>query len=80
MVGPRPYLPRESADIGPVRKEILRVYPGMTGPWQVGGRNGTSFVERTRMDVYYVRDWSVWLDLVILARTVVVVALRAGAH
>lgn len=80
LVGPRPYLPRESADIGPARKEILRVYPGMTGPWQVGGRNGTSFVERTRMDVYYVRDWSVWLDLVILARTVVFVALRAGAH
>ncbi len=80
LVGPRPYLPRESPDIGEAQKEILRVRPGMTGPWQVGGRNNTSFAERTQIDTHYVRNWSVWLDLVILARTVKIVALRAGAH
>ena len=70
LVGPRPYLPRESEDIGVTQSDILRVYPGMTGPWQVSGRSSTSFEERVRMDAHYVRDWSVWLDLVLLARTV----------
>jgi Undecaprenyl-phosphate galactose phosphotransferase WbaP len=70
LVGPRPYLPRESADIGATQSTILRVTPGITGPWQVAGRNHASFSERVRMDVGYVRDWSVWLDLVLLARTV----------
>ncbi len=69
LVGPRPYLPRESEDIGVTQSDILRVYPGMTGPWQVSGRSNVSFDERVNMDAYYVRDWSVWLDLVLLART-----------
>ena len=69
LVGPRPYLPRESEDIGTTQKEILRVTPGITGPWQVSGRNHTSFSERVHMDAYYVRDWSIWLDIVLLART-----------
>ena len=79
LVGPRPYLPRESADIGASQGEILRVPPGITGPWQVDGRSQTAFEDRVQMDVYYVRDWSVWLDLVILARTVGTVLLRRGA-
>ena len=70
LVGPRPYLPRESVEIGVTQSDILRVYPGMTGPWQVSGRSNTSFEDRVRMDAHYVRDWSVWLDLVLLARTV----------
>lgn len=69
LVGPRPYLPRESEDIGETQSEILRVIPGITGPWQVAGRNHTSFGERVEMDAHYVREWSVWLDLVLLART-----------
>jgi len=69
LVGPRPYLPRESGDIGETQNEILRVPPGITGPWQVAGRNATSFGERVQMDAHYVRDWSVWLDLVLLAST-----------
>ena len=80
LVGPRPYLPRESADIGKTQAEILRVPPGMTGPWQVSGRNGTSFEGRVRMDAHYVRDWSVWLDLVLLARTVRTVLSKGGAY
>ena len=69
LVGPRPYLPRESQDIGVTQSEILRVPPGITGPWQVSGRNSRSFSDRVEIDAYYVRDWSVWLDIVLLART-----------
>jgi Undecaprenyl-phosphate galactose phosphotransferase WbaP len=80
LVGPRPYLPRESADIGATQSDILCVYPGITGPWQVSGRNHASFSERVRMDVYYVRNWSIWLDLLLLARTVRVVLFDRGAY
>ena len=69
LVGPRPYLPRESQEIGLVQREILRVPPGITGPWQVAGRNSLFFEERVQMDVGYIRDWSIWLDIAILART-----------
>ena len=69
LVGPRPYLPRESKDIGQTQGEILRVTPGITGPWQVAGRSNTSFLERVGMDAHYVHDWSVWLDVILLART-----------
>ena len=79
LVGPRPYLPRESKEIGVTQSEILRVPPGVTGPWQVAGRNQTTFEERVRMDAHYVRHWSVWLDLVLLARTAQTVILRRGA-
>jgi Undecaprenyl-phosphate galactose phosphotransferase WbaP len=79
LVGPRPYLIRESKEVGAAQSEILRVPPGMTGPWQVAGRNHASFGERVRMDAYYVRDWSIWLDLVILARTAKCVVSGRGA-
>jgi Undecaprenyl-phosphate galactose phosphotransferase WbaP len=80
LVGPRPYLPRESKEVGMAQSEILRVRPGITGPWQVSGRNKYSFYARVQMDAYYVRDWSVWLDLILLARTVKTVLLRRGAY
>ncbi len=80
LVGPRPYLPRESVDIGATQSEILRVTPGITGPWQVAGRNHTSFSERVGLDAYYVRDWSVWLDLMLLARTVQCLLARRDAY
>ena len=80
LVGPRPYLPRESTNIGEAQKEILRVLPGITGPWQVSGRNRTSFDERVQMDAYYIRDWSVWLDVVLLARTAKILMFREGAY
>ena len=79
LVGPRPYLPRESEDIGVRLPEIGRVYPGITGLWQVRGRNLSSFADRVQMDAYYVRNWSVWLDLIILFRTAMVVLLQKGA-
>jgi Undecaprenyl-phosphate galactose phosphotransferase WbaP len=80
LVGPRPYLPRESGDIGDARDEILRVPPGVTGPWQVSGRNHAFFTDRVEMDIHYVRDWSVWLDLVLLSRTVRALFVDRGAY
>jgi Undecaprenyl-phosphate galactose phosphotransferase WbaP len=80
LVGPRPYLPRESGEIGEAREEILRVPPGVTGPWQVSGRNRAFFNDRIEMDIHYVRDWSVWLDLVLLARTVRALFVDKGAY
>jgi Undecaprenyl-phosphate galactose phosphotransferase WbaP len=79
LVGPRPYLPRESEAIGVRLPEIGRVYPGITGLWQVGGRNLSSFSERVQVDAYYVRNWSVWLDIIILSRTAISVLLQRGA-
>lgn len=70
LVGPRPYLPREGEEMGEGMWEILRVLPGITGPWQVSGRSKTFFERRVEMDVNYVQDWSVWLDILLLARTV----------
>ena len=80
LVGPRPYLPRESEAMGDVQSEILRVPPGITGPWQVAGRNHTSFAERVQMDAHYLRDWSIWLDIVLLARTTKILIFGRGAY
>jgi Undecaprenyl-phosphate galactose phosphotransferase WbaP len=80
LVGPRPYLPRESDRIGKKQSEILRVYPGITGPWQVDGRNRLSFDERVQIEADYVRNWSIWLDIIILVRTIPTLILDRSAH
>lgn len=80
LVGPRPYFPDQEALYSASVKLYQRVRPGMTGMWQVRGRNTTSFSERARLDEYYVRNWSVWLDIYILLRTVLVVMAREGAY
>jgi lipopolysaccharide/colanic/teichoic acid biosynthesis glycosyltransferase len=54
--------------------------PGLTGQWQVSGRNNTSYEERVELDVYYIHNWSLWLDIYILACTAKVVVLREGAY
>jgi len=73
MVGPRPYLLRELEKMGGYRKTILKTLPGMAGLWQVSGRNELTFEDRLRLEEYYVRNWSLWLDFVILVKTVKVV-------
>ena len=73
LVGPRPYLPRESKNMGEYRKTILKVLPGMAGLWQVSGKNELTFEDRLRLEEYYVRNWSLWLDFIILLKTVKVV-------
>jgi Undecaprenyl-phosphate galactose phosphotransferase WbaP len=69
LVGPRPYLPRERARIGIELPTILSARPGMTGLWQVSGRNQMTFEERVRIEAWYLRNWSIWLDWIILAKT-----------
>ena len=57
-----------------------RVKPGITGMWQISGRNNMSYAERVRLDAYYVRNWSIWLDVYILARTIFTVLSGKGAY
>jgi len=73
LVGPRPYLPREFEKMRGYRKTILKALPGMAGLWQVSGKNELSFEDRVRLEEYYVHTWSLWLDFVILVKTVNVV-------
>jgi Undecaprenyl-phosphate galactose phosphotransferase WbaP len=70
LVGPRPYLVSQVPQMSGNSKIISRATPGMSGLWQVSGRSEMAFEQRVDLDMYYVRNWSVWLDLVILARTV----------
>jgi len=79
IVGPRPYLPREKNRIGESGRIISMVRPGMTGLWQVSGRNLLSFQERLLLDEYYIRNWSFWLDIVIFFKTFKVLTKREGA-
>jgi undecaprenyl-phosphate galactose phosphotransferase len=69
LVGPRPYLPRERDRIGSHFPTIVETRPGMTGFWQVSGKNRLTFEDRVRLEVWYVRNWSPWLDLIILVKT-----------
>jgi Undecaprenyl-phosphate galactose phosphotransferase WbaP len=78
LVGPRPYLEREIPDMEQKEAIILRVKPGITGIWQVTWRNESTFEQRLQLDVEYVRNWSPWLDLYVLARTVPVVLGGTG--
>jgi len=80
LVGPRPIVEAEILRYDAMYDLYRRVTPGISGIWQVSGRNDTSYEERVTLDAYYVRNWSVWLDLVILARTLTAVAGRRGAR
>jgi lipopolysaccharide/colanic/teichoic acid biosynthesis glycosyltransferase len=79
LVGPRPPLPREVLAYKPKERERLAVTPGLTGPWQVSGRNDLSFAQCVELDIEYVRSWSVARDLQILARTIPAVFRGDGA-
>lgn len=80
LVGPRPYLPSEWALMKDMAGSILNVSPGLTGLWQVSGRNKTSHEYRIALDTWYVRNWNLWLDIVILLKTVRIVLEREGAY
>lgn len=80
LVGPRPYLPREKEDIGEYLSTITLTVPGITGFWQTSGRNDVSFAGRVAMDTWYVRNWSIWLDLMYLFKTVKIVFTGKGAY
>jgi exopolysaccharide production protein ExoY len=79
LVGPRPITVGELTRYGSVRWHYLSVAPGITGLWQVSGRNKLSYDERVALDERYIDERTLWLDLRILARTVKVVLFRDGA-
>ncbi|MEU4618754.1 sugar transferase [Actinoplanes sp. NPDC023801] len=80
LVGPRPPLPTEAAAYADDVRRRLAVKPGMTGLWQVSGRSDLSWEEAVRLDLRYVENWSLSLDLVILLRTVTAVVRSSGAY
>ena len=80
LVGPRPALPREVALYTPAQRLRLSVTPGLTGLWQVSGRAELSFEDSVFLDLEYVRRQSVWLNLVLLVRTVPAVLTGHGAY
>jgi exopolysaccharide biosynthesis polyprenyl glycosylphosphotransferase len=79
LVGPRPALRHETEAWDPLLTQRLRVKPGVTGMWQVNGRSDTSFEDYTRLDLYYVDNWSLLTDVAILAKTLPVVLSSHGA-
>jgi lipopolysaccharide/colanic/teichoic acid biosynthesis glycosyltransferase len=79
LVGPRPIVHEEIARYGADYETYTWVLSGLTGLWQVSGRNETSYHKRIAYDRFYVHNWSVWLDIYILFRTVGTVLSRVGA-
>jgi exopolysaccharide biosynthesis polyprenyl glycosylphosphotransferase len=79
LVGPRPALPSELGGWTPQLFNRLRVKPGMTGMWQVSGRSSTTFAEYTALDLYYVDNWSLLIDVSILAKTIPAVLAKRGS-
>jgi len=80
LVGPRPIVTKEVERYGDYIREYYMVPPGITGMWQVNGRSDTTYEERVSMDTWYVRNWSVWIDLVYLFKTVKTVFTGKGAY
>ena len=80
LVGPRPILENQIALYGSAFSLYQEVRPGMTGLWQISGRNHLTFAERVNLDKYVIENWSVWLDLYILARTAEAVLGGKGAY
>ncbi|MFN8361522.1 MAG: undecaprenyl-phosphate galactose phosphotransferase WbaP [Candidatus Kapaibacterium sp.] len=80
LIGPRAYMPREKYKMSGLDDMILKIHPGISGLWQVTDRNESSFEERVHTDIYYIRNWSMFLDIYILARTIGVVLFGKGGY
>lgn len=80
LVGPRPIVRAELERYGEQAAYYLQVAPGITGLWQISGRNDTTYAERVALDAWYVKNWSLWYDIAILLRTTNVVLTRHGAY
>jgi len=79
LVGPRPHEPNEVAEYEKHHKKLLNIKPGVTGMAQVSGRSDLEFEEEVKLDTFYIENWSLWIDLIILIKTPFVVLLRRGA-
>lgn len=80
LIGPRPITENEVPRYGNYIYDYFEVRPGISGLWQVSGRSNVDYQERVQMDTWYVHNWSVWLDMVLLWRTVAVVVKHKGAY
>ena len=80
LVGPRPIVKDEIVKYGTYINDFYLVPPGITGVWQVSGRSDTTYDERVQMDSWYVHNWSVWIDIVYLVKTVLAVVKGKGAY
>jgi Undecaprenyl-phosphate galactose phosphotransferase WbaP len=80
LVGPRPIVQNEISKYGEDFERIFSVKPGITGLWQVSGRSDTCYADRISFDTYYLQNWSIWMDLWVLYRTISVVLKRSGAY
>lgn len=80
LVGPRIITPEETSKYRQWDRNLLTVRPGLTGLWQVSGRSEIAYDERVRLDMYYIRNWSIWLDLQILYQTIPAVLKGRGAY
>ena len=80
LVGPRPPVPIEVDKYSAWHKKRLRIRPGITGLWQVSGRSELPFEDMVRLDVYYIENWSLWMDFRIVLRTVPAVLFGSGAY
>ncbi len=80
LVGPRMISPEEVSMYKQFDMNLLTVLPGITGVWQVSGRSDITYEERVRLDMYYIRNWSIWLDLQLLLQTFPAVLKGRGAY
>lgn len=80
LVGPRIIAPVEMEKYGDWGLNLLTVLPGITGLWQVSGRSDLSYEERVRLDMHYIRNWTIWSDLQILWQTIPAVIKGRGAY
>lgn len=80
LVGPRMITPREVAKYGRWGMNLQTVKPGLTGLWQVTGRSDITYEERVRLDMYYIRNYSIWLDIQIIFQTIPAVLMSKGAY
>lgn len=80
LVGPRPIIQTEVTKYKKNLNLYTQVKPGLTGLWQISGRSNLKYAHRVRLDEYYIRHWSIWMDIYILVRTIPVVIQRAGAY
>jgi Undecaprenyl-phosphate galactose phosphotransferase WbaP len=80
LVGPRPMMVNQQKLYGDSFTAYIQVSPGITGLWQVSGRNQTTFARRAQLDLEYIQRWSVWLDIYVLLKTFKVVIWQEGAY
>jgi lipopolysaccharide/colanic/teichoic acid biosynthesis glycosyltransferase len=80
LIGPRPVVDKELDRYKENVHYYLEVKPGMSGLWQISGRNDTNYADRVYLDAWYAKNWSLWYDIIILFKTMMVLLKRNGAY